>query len=55
MKRRVRKKIHDRFEKWYALNPGHFRSSKKRLRPMLRDLHSQLDAAMEWFFSKYCR
>jgi hypothetical protein len=37
------------------LNEDYFQSQKQTRSQILADLHKQLDSAMDWYYSRYCR
>lgn len=55
MKRRIKNKIHRQFNSQYALEEGYFQSQKKKRSAIIADLAKQLDSAMDYYFSRYCR
>jgi hypothetical protein len=56
MKKRIRNKVHRRFEKDYQIKRDSFRSDRKRNRgAILDDLLRQMDTAYDYWMSRFCK
>ena len=53
MKRRIKNKIHNQFNRQYALDYGQFTSDKKTRSAIIRDLYRQLNEAANYYYSLY--